>query len=630
MTTDKLLLPNLLLTLALLLAPQAVSAQEPELPDPIEIEEPAAAPEEQAPPAPELSATEPAATDAASGPESGTEGLPPTPAVAAPDLVGAPTLPTAAELENAPPPPVPEPEEAPLEVTPNEEGTLPIEQADGGFLIRDAAINDIFQMLAKRAGQQYFHNGRLIGPEYNVSGHLNDGDPLQQMEELAFQFGLTMYRKGNTVYALSPDQLNQLPAEEWHYQLAYLRPTDMDQIKALVQPLLSPTGLVNYEPKTNTIVVIDSSQRVERVKGLLEKIDRAKGQIVIEVKILSVNSSAAQRVGVDWSGSLGEVGVPLEVAGSLNDLFGINSSVTSSGIGVSANQVLDFDETSSSSIVLSPMQVSGVLRALNEGGLVNQTSNPTLITEDNELATISLIDRVPIITQTVNQSNDSTNVTEEVRYQIDQKDPVGDPTTTREIGVTMSVTPTLLPDGTIRMRMRPRSAQIVATIEGQSGNLYPRVSEAMIETISRIPNGYSLIVGGFYGQVKNRNDNKVPLLGDIPLINFFFKSKEAEKETASLVFVVTPTSYNPVSAAENCATADRLRQRLSLEEGHDWIDDARPGPAHLPDLERGLQGLRPIQPQEQVSLEELQPTLDNCDDCSKSAKSTLSSVRRRR
>jgi type II secretory pathway component GspD/PulD (secretin) len=507
---------------------------------------------------------------------------------------------------------------------------MPIEQADGGFLIRDAAINDIFQMLAKRAGQQYFHNGRLAGPEYNVSGHLNDGDPLQQMEELAFQFGLTMYRKGNTVYALSPDQLNQLPAEEWHYQLAYLRPTDMDQIKALVQPLLSPTGLVNYEPKTNTIVVIDSSQRVERVKGLLEKIDRAKGQIVIEVKILSVNSSAAQRVGVDWSGSLGEVGVPLEVAGSLNDLFGINSSVTSSGIGVSANQVLDFDETSSSSIVLSPMQVSGVLRALNEGGLVNQTSNPTLITEDNELATISLIDRVPIITQTVNQSNDSTNVTEEVRYQIDQKDPVGDPTTTREIGVTMSVTPTLLPDGTIRMRMRPRSAQIVATIEGQSGNLYPRVSEAMIETISRIPNGYSLIVGGFYGQVKNRNDNKVPLLGDIPLINFFFKSKEAEKETASLVFVVTPTSYNPVSAAENCATADRLRQRLSLEEGHDWIDDARPGPAHLPDLERGLQGLRPIQPQEQVSLEELQPTLDNCDDCSKSAKSTLSSVRRRR
>lgn len=114
-----------------------------------------------------------------------------------------------------------------------------IEEDDGGFLIKDANINDIFQLLARRAGKQYFHNNRLNVDTYKVTGHLNgDTAALKQMEELAFQYGLRMYVKGNTVYAMLEEQLSQLPAKEWTYQLKYLRPTDIDQIRALIQPLL--------------------------------------------------------------------------------------------------------------------------------------------------------------------------------------------------------------------------------------------------------------------------------------------------------------------------------------------------------------------------------------------------------
>ena len=95
--------------------------------------------------------------------------------------------------------------------------------------------------------------------------------------------------------------------------------------------------------------------------------------------------------------------------------------------------------------------------------MVNQKSNPVVITEDNEKASISLIDRVPIITTTTNQGTSTSSVSEEVRYTIDASDST-DPETTREIGVTISITPSLLPDGTIRMHMRPRSAQITENI----------------------------------------------------------------------------------------------------------------------------------------------------------------------
>ena len=101
-----------------------------------------------------------------------------------------------------------------------------IQESDEGYLIKDAALNDIFQFLAKQAKRQYFHNVKISTPEFRVTGHLNEGDPLQQMEELAFMYGLMLYTKGNTVYALTQAQLSQLPSAEFTYQLKYLRPTD--------------------------------------------------------------------------------------------------------------------------------------------------------------------------------------------------------------------------------------------------------------------------------------------------------------------------------------------------------------------------------------------------------------------
>ena len=439
----------------------------------------------------------------------------------------------------------------------------PIEAEEGGFLIKDANINDIFQLLAKRSDKQYFHNNKLNAVEFQVTGHLNgDVDPLKQMEELAFQYGLRMYVKGNTVYAMMSDQLNNLPAKEWTYSLNYLRPTDIEQIKALIQPMLSVgRGIVNFEPKTNTIIVIDTMRHIEMVEKLLKKIDKPKGQIVVEVKILRVNNSEGSQTGVDWSSSLGSDGVSLNLARNLNSVFGLD------GDGQSGDDGIDFSE---SNIVLSPLQISGVLRALNDSNLVTQKSNPIVITEDNEKASISLIDRVPIITTTTNSGSGTISEAEEVRYTIDSSDST-DPETTREIGVTISVTPSLLPDGTIRMQMRPRNAQITESIrgvgtDGNPGNEYPRVSEATIQSIARIPDGHSLIIGGFYGEVDSKGGNKIPILGDIPILNFFFKSKQTSKEKSSLVFVVTPTSYNPSCIKSHKKASERLRQSTAGSE----------------------------------------------------------------
>lgn len=575
-------------TLLALPAPHLIAQDE----GPVTIDPPAAAAE---PAVPDLPPPAPAPE-----PPPAPADLPPPPAV--PAAPGAPGLPAAPPVEPVTPPPVDPGTAANPAAAPGAPGAgQEIQQSDEGYLIKDAPLNDIFQFLAKQAGRQYFHNAKIATPDYRVTGHLNDGNPLQQMEELAFMYGLTLYTKGNTIYALSQAQLGQLPSAEFNYQLRYLRP-DAAQIKELLAPMLTPgTGIVNFEPKTNTIIIIDTAHRIEQAREFLHGIDRAKGQIVVETKILRVNSTAAQRTGVNWSASLGETGTALEVAGSLNSLFGINTAGFETAGGTTGSALISQESTntvpgSTSDLVLSPFQLNGVLRALAEGNFATQISNPTLITEDNEQGSISIIDRVPIITQTQSGTGNTAIVTEEVRYKIDSADkPITDePDKHREIGISLSVTPTLLPDGTVRMKLRPRSAQIVEQVVGQTGNVYPRVTESMIESLSRVPDGHSLIVGGFYGEVESKNRTKVPLLGDLPVLNFFFKSKDTVKENASLVFIVTPTSYDPASRAATAQQSSRLHRNTMLPQDHDWVDpECNPGPAHEPNLKRGVRGLRP-------------------------------------
>lgn len=476
----------------------------------------------------------------------------------------------------------------PLPSPPQGSSKSDLVKSEFGSEITGMGLNSLFLYLAREGKYQYFSNPKIAGPEFIMeAGHLDNGDPLQQMDQVALLYGLTLHRKGNTIYALTKTQLADLPSEEFHYPLRYLRPKDMEQMKALIQPILSGSGKFTYEPKTNTVIVFDSSHRIAQVDRILRGIDKTKPQVVIGVKILRINSTAAERTGVDWSGPLGTRGTDLDLSRDLNSVFGLPSKLAdSSGDGMN--------------LVLSPAELTGVLRALAEGNLARQEQNPTLITEDNEQANISLIDRIPIITTTttVATAGVQPTVTEDVRYKIDNGDQTMDtnPDKHREIGISISVTPTLLPNGTIRMIMRPRSAQVAEYyISPRTGNKYPRVTEAMLETIASVPDGHSLVVGGFYGETQGNAKTKVPLLGDIPGLNFFFKSKEQTQEKNSLVFVVTPGSYDPNKRSQVAKVNSTVQNRASLKPNHDWIDQNNPGPSHEPNLKRALRGLQPTQ-----------------------------------
>lgn len=487
-------------------------------------------------------------------------------------------------------------------------GSLP-EITSEGYWLQAAPINEVCQYLARLANRQFFHNNLLLGPDYQVTGHLKLQDPVAEMEELATAFGLTVYSKGDSVHLLTEEQVARLPLEVMTYPLKYLRGArpasvtsgsgpaggqggtsaapamqDVEKIKMMIKPLLTPgTGSIDLEEKTNVLVITDNAARLQRVTQILDELDQPRKQIVINVRILRVRQQKGSRKGIDWTKTLGN-GLPVGVSHNLNTLFNLPESSTLTKTNGTSKAVSEY--VTGTGLVFNPVEVSGILHALDSNNLVTQESCPSIITEDNEQGVISLVDRFPIIIAQTNASQSNTSITDRVRYKVDEDDPDAalQPDKSREIGVTLTVTPTLMPDGTIRMKLRPRVANIVELVASASGNRYPRVSESTVEGISRIPDGRSLILGGFYSRDDREADNNVPMLGKIPLLGRLFRYDDDNNELVSLVFIITPRVYDAAGVGQ-----DSISQQMQNAAGLGFMNPEPLGSPLFPESSASLE-----------------------------------------
>ena len=539
---------------------------------------------------------------------------------------------------------------APVDAPASEPNSLTNRQSS--YWLEDYPLNELFAFLARSGGMQYFSNSGI--EKIKITGELfKRSSPLEAMKEVGLMNGLLIYRTGNTVYALDQSQLGGLPKKELRYELKYLRlrpPTSQeispnskaaagivktaqnvaeDMLKGFLTPGTdkAPGGSVYLEDKVNMLVIVDNEPSLDRIRDHLNAIDRPKRQIAIHTRILNITTAYGKHTGVDWEQTLGAQGMNISATAALNlsSAFGVSNifsaaalpsatsggttagtgSTVAAGATTGTNTTLPTATTpntsgSNSYVVLSPVTITAVLHALQDKTAVVTESAPTVITEDNEPALVSLIERTPIVTTTNNTSNGVNTATSEVRYKIDASDPSGGGVeVSRELGTQMQVTPTLLPDGTIRMILKPRVATQVGTVSASSGvagqpNLYPIVNEATVNAVARVPNGYSLVLGGFSTIVNSNVSNKVPLLGDIPLIGMAFRSKNVTKTRNNTVFIITPTAYEPSNAEISAVVSEREQQFHRIDANAKYPDNEEPGVNADPDFRQSLRSALPV------------------------------------
>jgi hypothetical protein len=455
------------------------------------------------------------------------------------------------------------PTPTPIKRSPNDEPGDPTLNTSNSFWLDNYPLNDLYQYLARQADYQFFQNPFI--DSIKVTGELFKGnDPLENMRELALQYNLVLFQRGHTLYALTQDQIATLPQQEYRYELKYLHPRPEDIQRMLGHFLTPDRGTATLEPQINTIVVNDNETVIPKIARYLKSIDVPRRQISIQVRVISITTTGDKNVGVDWSSTLGKNGLTLtgtvqsnlDAAFGFRPIQGLTPGLTTAVPGASPPAVKNVQLLNEgTNVILGPVTVNAVLHALYENTRAHTENAPLVITEDNQQSQVRVVTRTPIVVSTVTVSNGVSNISNDVRYYLDPSDAAKN----REIGTTLYVTPSILPDNTIRLQIDGTVAAQVGSVVTPTGstivptNSYPIVNEAHLVNLSRVPSGYSLILGGFVTVSNTVSNNRVPILGSIPLVGQAFRFKSSSRSRTNLAFIITPIAFqaeNPQRSVE--------------------------------------------------------------------------------
>jgi len=292
---------------------------------------------------------------------------------------------------------------------------------------------------------------------------------------------------------------------------------------------LSEDTYLEADVDTNTLLVMTSSKNYEKIKPILDELDKPIGQVLIKVLFAEVTHTDTVDLGTEFS--------------MLNIQKGGDSVQTSQVFGTPPS--LTYQGGASFPTGLAVRTIEGdldlTIHALQETGRLNVLSRPYILTSNNQLATITVGEEVPIPTGT-------TEVAGQSQTTIEYRD---------DIGIVLNVTPSINPDGLVNMTVNPRittrSADSVAITEDLSAEAF---STRSAETKVAVRNGQTIVIGGLIEDKHTDTIKKIPLLGDIPVAGHLFKRTIKEKTKTELLIFLTPhvamdaTGLTPISEAE--------------------------------------------------------------------------------
>jgi len=316
------------------------------------------------------------------------------------------------------------------------------------------------------------------------------------------------------------------------------------ELRAELGFILTPAGLKSLaiNKMAGIIQITDRPSALKRVEHYLEATEQsANRQVDVETKIYDVTLNNQFQFGIDWNhvaaaygGSLGFGTATLPTAiGSASTGLG-NSAIG----GLNTTPAIN-GSGSPTTLVFKNLNTAAAVTALQTQGRVEVVAAPRIRTLNNQTAMVKVGQELPFFSVTTinSQSSSGNQVTS------------GDTITTVTIGTILSITPQISQDGWIAMDISPVLTSLEAIETSPNGSATaPQLTDKQASTLVRVRDGTTVVLGGLIQTEKDQNANKVPLLGDIPLLGQLFTGTYHAKAKSELVIFVTP---HIVDADEN-------------------------------------------------------------------------------
>lgn len=270
----------------------------------------------------------------------------------------------------------------------------------------------------------------------------------------------------------------------------------------------------------NRIILTDYSLNIDRYMKVLSQLDVPERSVLIECKIIETKMDKKTKLGILWPSQTGITGgsaVATPTSGSTTT----TSSNQREGLGV-----FDLESGDWTWGKLTIDQVSVVLDILEQNGNSRLVSDPRITAAENHESVIRVTTNIPI--QTINRFTEGAVIQDIVTFQDE------------EIGITLKVTPRINGDGRITLDVAPEVEDIVG-FTGPINNQKPITASRSILTRVTVNDGETIALGGLLKEDEIEREQKVPLLGHIPLLGkLLFTNKSKDKATTDLLILITP------------------------------------------------------------------------------------------
>jgi general secretion pathway protein D len=294
-------------------------------------------------------------------------------------------------------------------------------------------------------------------------------------------------------------------------------------------------AMITSDVDTRRLIVVTDEATNENIKKIIASLDKPKPQVLINVVFLQVTHGDNFDLGAE-ARYQGPISIKTNPEGIATTNFGIESQrrVDSTFYGA-FYQLVGRD-------------VNATIHALSSVTKTEILSRPSILTRSNQMATILVGQQVPLL-ETSTTNNNSNNITSTINY--------------RDVGIILRVTPFITAEGLVEMIVSPEISSLSATTVSIPGSgTAPVIDRRSADTVVVTPSDRTIVIGGLISSQKNDTDNKVPILGDIPILGNAFKRKRRDDTKTELLIFLTPhVVMNPDDLAK---VSDGERAKLNL------------------------------------------------------------------
>ena len=289
---------------------------------------------------------------------------------------------------------------------------------------------------------------------------------------------------------------------------------------------LGGSATVVAEPNTNSLIITGTPESAALMRELIAQLDQAPPQVLIEAIVAEVTLDAERKLGFEWNWT---------------DHSHLGNNNLTGHLGTSVGLAA---QTTGLSYAIAGANLNTMLKALATDDTVTILSTPRIFTSNNRPAEINISTATPYVANVV-----TTDVAQNFAVQY------------LDVGVILNVTPQISPDGTVTMQVSQQANELLGFQNLGNNVQAPTVATRSAQATIRVMDGQTIILGGIISDNATRSVDKVPVLGDLPLIGSLFRHTTVSKKKSELLVFLTP---RVVRTPEEASALTRSEQAKSI------------------------------------------------------------------